>query len=477
MDPLRPWTDAETLAHVLAGWRQLYAGRELFRVAAGPGWVRLHLAGNEHAGLLLCDLPGARLVVRHVGRLPAALTAALPVARKHPLQALLTGAHLVSCGLLPDDRVVAIHLNRSQAGDVVLLHRLFGARGNTTLVDRDNKLLWSRHRPPHAALAIWPVAATFTTGCSANAPHDYDPLALTRMLTACAQQALTTNRATLNRRLKANRRLLANLDRDLLNADQGDSHRHKAEALAANLHNLTQGAAEVVLTNLTDGTPLTIALDPALTPAANMEAWFRRARKAVKGLAIIRERRDATASEQERLEAVGTDLDTIEQRDSDPAVWLAELQEWRASHAELFPRSETRPRQRAAEEPARPFRRYLIDGSWEVWVGRSSRENDELTHRAAHQRDIWLHAQGVTGSHVILRTGGHPERVPRAILEKAAALAALNSKARNSGIVPVIHTEKRYVRKPRKAAAGTAVCLRDQSLFVEPGIMKGVEPT
>ncbi len=77
---------------------------------------------------------------------------------------------------------------------------------------------------------------------------------------------------------------------------------------------------------------------------------------------------------------------------------------------------------------------------------------------------------------MILRTGGHPERVPRAVLEKAAALAALNSKARHSQIVPVIYTEKRYVRKPRKAPVGTAVCLRDQSLFVEPGIMAGVEP-
>ena len=85
-------------------------------------------------------------------------------------------------------------------------------------------------------------------------------------------------------------------------------------------------------------------------------------------------------------------------------------------------------------------------------------------------------AQGVPGSHVILRTAGRPEQVPRTILEKAAALAALHSKARHSGLVPVIHTERRYVRKPRKAAAGTAVTLRDKSVFVEPGIAPGVEP-
>ncbi|MCB1185353.1 DUF814 domain-containing protein, partial [bacterium] len=147
-----------------------------------------------------------------------------------------------------------------------------------------------------------------------------------------------------------------------------------------------------------------------------------------------------------------------------------------ADHPDLAPEPDERPRRRTPEEPARPFRRYLIDGRWEVWIGRSNTENDELTHRAAHNRDIWLHAQGVPGSHVILRTAGRPEQVPRTVLAKAAALAALHSKARHAGLVPVIHTEKRYVRKPRKAPAGTAVCLQDSSLFVAPGVMAGVEP-
>lgn len=476
MDPARPWTDAETLTAVLAEWRTSYAGRELFRVAAGPGWVRLHLAGAEKAGLLLCDLPGARLVLRQQGRLPAALIATLPVARKHPLQNLLNGARLVSCGVLPDDRVVALHLERPRDGDVMLLHRLFGARGNTTLIDRDSNLLWSRHRPPHVRLAAWPPVDTFTAGTGSGAPSAYDSLALAQLLSACARQAATANRAALNRRLKASTRLLANLDRDLVNADQGEGHRRKAEALAANLHTLRQGAAEIVLPDLTDGTPLTITLDPARTPADNMELWFRKARKAAKGLEIIRSRRETAAAEADLLAAAAADLTAAEQSAADPETLLTALQAWRAAHPELFSTPETGKRNRTAEEPARPFRRYLIDGTWEVWVGRSSRENDELTHRAAHQRDIWLHAQGVPGSHVILRTGARPDQVPRAVLAKAAALAALNSKARHSGLVPVVYTEKRYVRKPRKAPAGTAVCLRDQSLFVEPGVQAGVVP-
>jgi len=85
-------------------------------------------------------------------------------------------------------------------------------------------------------------------------------------------------------------------------------------------------------------------------------------------------------------------------------------------------------------------------------------------------KDIWLHAQGVSGSHVILRTAGKPEQMPAKVVAKAAALAALHSKAKHAGLVPVIWTERRYVRKPRKALPGIAVCLQEKNLFVEPGI-------
>ncbi len=476
MDELRPWSDPRILARVLARWRQLYAGRDLFRISAGPGWLRLHLTGDERPGLLLSDVPGARLVCRSEGRLPEPLVAALPVTGKHPLHQLLNDARLVTCGVLPADRVIAFHLARTRGGDVVLLHQLFGARGNITLVDRQHKLLWTLHRPPHTALASWPPPATWSGGTEGEPPPNFDALAMERLVDVCSEQAVTANRAAVNRHHKAAIRLVENLDRDLANADQGDLHRRKAEALAGNLHNLRQGAAVIVLSDLTDGSPLTITLDPAQTPAANMEAWFRRARKAKKGLEIIRKRHREATAQRARLMVADEELAVAAGDHAAPLARLAALQKWRADHPDLFARGSARPGVRTADEPARPFRRYLVDGVWEVWVGRNNRENDELTHRAAHSRDIWLHAQGVSGSHVILRTGGHPERVPPAVLAKAAALAALNSKARHAQHVPVIHTEKRYVRKPRKAPAGTAVCLRDQSLFVEPGVKAGVKP-
>ena len=93
-----------------------------------------------------------------------------------------------------------------------------------------------------------------------------------------------------------------------------------------------------------------------------------------------------------------------------------------------------------------------------------------MTHRFAHPDDIWLHASGVPGSHVVLRMQGRSDNPPRQVLEAAAAIAARFSKAKHAGTVPVIWTRKRHVRKPRGSKPGLATCTHEKTIFVRPGL-------
>ena len=116
----------------------------------------------------------------------------------------------------------------------------------------------------------------------------------------------------------------------------------------------------------------------------------------------------------------------------------------------------------------RPYRRYRSSGGLEIRVGRSSRTNDALTFRHSAPDDIWLHASQAPGAHVILRWQKRDQNPPLADLTEAAALAALHSEARHSGMVAVDWTRRKYVRKPRKAAAGAVIPERVSTIFVEP---------
>ncbi|MBR9989970.1 MAG: DUF814 domain-containing protein [Gemmatimonadetes bacterium] len=109
-----------------------------------------------------------------------------------------------------------------------------------------------------------------------------------------------------------------------------------------------------------------------------------------------------------------------------------------------------------------------IDG-FRVLVGRSARDNDELTFRVARPRDLWLHAAGYAGSHVVIREPESAEEVPRPVIERAAACAAWHSKARNArGKVEVHVCRAADVRKPRGVPAGTVELRRYDVVRVYP---------
>ena len=122
-------------------------------------------------------------------------------------------------------------------------------------------------------------------------------------------------------------------------------------------------------------------------------------------------------------------------------------------------------RESAAPAPTRPRHFYSRDG-YLILVGRSSRQNDHLTNRMANPDDIWMHAKGVSGSHVIIRTGG--KEVPPTTLLDGAMLAAYYSAARSSSNVAVDYVQRRHVRKPAGAPPGMVIYDHHKTLFPSP---------
>ena len=110
-----------------------------------------------------------------------------------------------------------------------------------------------------------------------------------------------------------------------------------------------------------------------------------------------------------------------------------------------------------------------------MWVGKNSENNDLLTMKYSKPSDLWFHARGSSGSHVILRIGTGKGEPSRKALEETAAIAAFYSKMKTAKHVPVAVTERKYVRKPRGAPAGTVTIEREKLLFVNPQLPEGAE--
>jgi predicted ribosome quality control (RQC) complex YloA/Tae2 family protein len=112
---------------------------------------------------------------------------------------------------------------------------------------------------------------------------------------------------------------------------------------------------------------------------------------------------------------------------------------------------------------------YELPGEWTVLVGATDADNDYLSTKVAESNDWWFHADGVPGSHVILRA--KPDAEPsRETLRQAAAIAAYHSKARNAGLTGVHCTRARNVKKPRGVKTGTVTVSRGDTLRVRPDV-------
>lgn len=100
-------------------------------------------------------------------------------------------------------------------------------------------------------------------------------------------------------------------------------------------------------------------------------------------------------------------------------------------------------------------------GGFQILVGRGAQENDRLSLQVAEPQDLWLHAAGYAGSHVVIRRPDASVEVPRDVIETAAQLAAWHSKAREAGGKVDVHLcEARDVSKRKGAPAGEVVLRR-----------------
>ena len=256
--------------------------------------------------------------------------------------------------------------------------------------------------------------------------------------------------AALERAQRRTMRLLAELD------SLGDPEvpQARGDLLLARFNEVPSGGDEALLEDF-EGGRVTIALDPKLSVHANAARYYDRAariRRAQERLpGMIAEARKRQGVLEEVLESARDGS-----ADEDRVRSVLPKQGRRTEHGG-----------RSQQAPSLPYHTFESSGGLEIRVGRGAKHNAELTFKQASPGDVWLHARHAAGAHVILRwdrTGSPPARD----LEEAAVLAALNSKARTSGTVPVDWTLRKYVRKPRGAPPGTVLPDRVKTVFVEP---------
>jgi predicted ribosome quality control (RQC) complex YloA/Tae2 family protein len=246
--------------------------------------------------------------------------------------------------------------------------------------------------------------------------------------------------------------------KDIAGAEQADNYRLMGELVLANKHLLVKGQPAADLTGY-DGTTVSVALDPSRSPAENAGRYFQRYKKAKAGLAVMRERYDDARDEAAFLASVQEDLQTAVDREG-----LLAIRSLLARRGYVKEGAGKTAGTRTVSAP--PFRTVRHEG-WDILVGKSAAGNDYITMKLARPDDLWLHAEGMPGSHVVVRNPGKRD-IPEEVLRRAASLAAWYSKGKNSAKVPVAYTRAAFVKKPKGAAPGSVVLSERKTIMTGP---------
>ncbi len=251
-----------------------------------------------------------------------------------------------------------------------------------------------------------------------------------------------------------------NLQRaDLKKCADREQLRIKGDLLQANLYRIERGSSSVTVDNFYDenNAPITIALNPTVSPAMNAQRFYKEYNKAKTRETMLTAQIEKAGEELSYLESVQDLLSRCETE--------AELSAIRSELRELGYLKTQKTAQKRKDKPLPPLEYESSDG-FRILVGRNNKQNDQLTLKTAQKRDMWLHTKGIHGTHVIIVSDGK-EITDTAIVE-AARIAAAHSKGKDSSRVPVDYTLVKNVSKPAGALPGKVIYVNYRTVYVTP---------
>lgn len=258
----------------------------------------------------------------------------------------------------------------------------------------------------------------------------------------------------------ANARLQKKIDlqrTELAECAEGEKFKLYGDLLTANLYALQRGTKTARLMNYYSENceEIDIELDSRLTPAQNAQRYYKKYNKCKNAKHYLTEQISLAENELSYLETVTQALHQAETE--------ADLVEIRQELAKSGYASRMHAVKNTKLPPMKPMEFRTTDG-YKVLCGKNNTQNDYLTFKMAVKGDLWFHAKGAPGSHVILLCDGE-EPSERGYTE-AATIAATYSGYGEGGQIPVDYTRIKNVKKPPAAKPGYVTYSTNYTAYV-----------
>lgn len=259
------------------------------------------------------------------------------------------------------------------------------------------------------------------------------------------QKSSALRRTLKNAESRCENRIAAQQE-EIANAAYMEDFRIAGELLTAFSHMVAKGADKADLPNYYDeNKPLTIELDPALSPSANAQRYFKKYRKAAVAKRVAAQQ---LIEAQNELSIISDALYFIDQSENEEDLRNIRLPLYESGIIKKPPEG----RSKKQPESGKPLVFTTSDG-FKVSVGKNSAQNESLL-KDAEGSDLWFHVKDMPGSHVIVHLRG--QKAPDSTIHEAAMIAVYYSKAQGMP-AEVDYTLRKFVKKVSGAPRGHVI--------------------
>ena len=265
-------------------------------------------------------------------------------------------------------------------------------------------------------------------------------------------------RKTVSNLISRTQRKLAIQEKELTATYDRERLRQLGDILTANIHKIQKGQTTVTVEDFYDEhmAQIQVPLSPLLSPQQNAAKYYKDYTRMKNAEKELTHQIELGSRELHYLQSV---LDELNRAQTD-----AELEEIKQELQQGgYIRLDSKKKMKATKLP--PMRFESTDG-YPIYVGRNNRQNDELTFRMARKDDLWLHAHGVHGSHVIISCGGTTP--PDDTVTQAAQLAAYYSEATGGQNIAVDATPVKQVKKTPGSKPGMVIYHSYRTVIANP---------
>lgn len=262
--------------------------------------------------------------------------------------------------------------------------------------------------------------------------------------------------------LERNRKKYDLQAKQLKDTEKREKFRVYGELINAYGYGLEPGAKSLTALNYYTNETVDIPLDGTMTPQENAKKYFDRYGKLKRACEALTDLVRETKNEIDYLESVSSALD-IATEEADLVQIKEELRE--AGFVK-----KRGPKDKKTKITSVPLH-FLSSDGYHLYVGKNNLQNEELTFHLASGNDLWFHAKGIPGSHVIAKTEGKgKEELPDRLFEEAAGLAAYYSKGRDGDKVEIDYVEKKQIKKVNGAKPGFVIYHTNYSMVAAPSL-------